>query len=134
MINVHWLDADENILQLDYIAPVLSWAEYDDAIERCCNMASQCSGNVYIIHNAGTTPMPEGNAIQHIRRAVRQTPPNVKMVVMVVTNLFALRLLELVMKLLFSRMMRMTKSLDGAYALIGLHSLTHEGRLSAGMP
>lgn len=134
MINVRWLDTDENIIQIDYFAPVESWGEYDDAIDRCYEMARSRPGSVYLIHHAGSTPMPEGNAIHHIRRAVRLMPPNIRLIVMVVTNLYALRLLELLMKIIFSRLFRMAKSLDEAYAIIGLHSLEREARTASQMP
>ncbi len=124
MITVGWDDDAEIIIKVDYEAPVESWAEYNNAIAACYDLARSRAYSVYIIHNPGSVPMPsEPGTLGHLRAATRTMPHNVPLCVMCIENIFARRIVSVVLKLLEQEAyrFRFAASLSDAYQLIHLH-------------
>jgi hypothetical protein len=111
VIEVYWKDDSETIVQLDYYAPVVSWAE---AVDESVEMAKVKAYTVHFLHNPGNTPMPRGNPLTELRRAYRKMPPNTGRVVMVVNNTFAIHIVDLAVKILGMRRARLVASLEEA--------------------
>src|SRR5207248_5936002 len=84
-----WTDPEKTVLQLNYEEPILSWDEYDVAVDHSWEMAGAAQHPISVIHNTGTAAMPKGPAIQHLRRAARTRPANVKMLITIIHNPFA---------------------------------------------
>jgi hypothetical protein len=103
MINVEWDNAEKTTIRLDYFEPIASWDEYQNAVKESYEMARSQAQNVYIIHNPGEATMPAGNAIAQIRRAVHAAPANTTAILMVISNDFARRILQVVIKITMSR-------------------------------
>jgi hypothetical protein len=103
MITVEWDNTQKTVIRLDYFEPIASWDEYQNAVKKSYEMARSQATNVYIIHNPGKTAMPAGNAIAQIRRAVNAAPANTAAILMVISNDFARRILQVVIKITMSR-------------------------------
>jgi hypothetical protein len=114
VIEAYWADADETIVQLDYYAPVVSWAEYHQAVDESIEMAKVKTHAVHFLHNPGNTPMPRGNPLTELRRAYRKMPPNTGRIVMVVNNTFAIHIVDLAIKILGMRRAHLVASLEEA--------------------
>lgn len=94
MITVYWLDDLQTCIRLDYFHPIESWEEYRLAVDKAFKMAAQKSYPVAIIHNANVTPMPSGNALEHLRYMRRNLPKNVHTSVGVVNHRVARRIVH----------------------------------------
>ena len=99
MIKVEWDNPEKTIVRLDYFDPVESWEEYQNAVKESYAMVRTQSHKVHLIHNPGKAQMPGGNAMAEIRRAIDLTPLNTGLVLMVISNMFARRITELMLKL-----------------------------------
>jgi hypothetical protein len=117
-ISVIWDNDEQTIIRLDYDEPVLSWSEYDSAVDESYQLVRKVTHPVDIIHNAGKVNMPKGSAFPHLQRAIRLQPANVKKIISVVSNLFARALLPIIIQHSVSRPITFAKSLDEARALI----------------
>lgn len=95
MIEVTWKNDEKTIIQLDYSNPINSWEEYQAAIDDAHRLAQSVKHSVMLLHNPNTTPMPAGNPIVQLRRAVAKTPDNVICIVMVITNRLARRMVDI---------------------------------------
>ena len=99
MINVAWDNAEKTVIRLDYYEPISSWEEYQEAVKESYEMAKTVSHTVDFIHNSQNAKMPEGNVIAQIRRAINASPANIASVLMVVSNDFARRVMEVVIRI-----------------------------------
>lgn len=99
MIEVKWHDAEQTIVRLDYFEPVESWDEYHKAVKEAYNLVRSKTYKVNVIHIPGKAQMPGGNAFAELRRVVETAPANTGHVYMVVSNMFARRMTEMMLKL-----------------------------------
>ncbi|CAG0957442.1 MAG: hypothetical protein IAE83_15955 [Anaerolinea sp.] len=118
MITVEWDAELENTVVMRYADPVRDWQEYHTASDAANELIKSRNGKVHLIHLAGRTKMPPGNPFPHIRSAVRAIPSNCESVVMVLDNLMAQRILELVMSKLFGRTIKFARSLNEAHTFL----------------
>lgn len=131
MITPMWDNAEKTIILVDYAAPVLSWDEYMLAVHRQMAMVQSQSHAVHLIHNTHDVPMPKGNALMYIRRAIEMQPANIGMVFMIIGNPFARRILETVVKMLPRyRNLHFAQSLEEAYQQIELVNRAASQRVS----
>jgi hypothetical protein len=100
MITVQWDNVEKTIVRLDYSDPIASWGEYQQAVKDAYNMAKSQPHSVHFIHNSQDSKMPDGNAIAEIRRAISGLPVNGGSVLMVISNDFARRVLQVVIRLM----------------------------------
>lgn len=98
MIRITWSKEIPCVICLDYVAPVKTWDEYHAAIQQAHELARTSSETVYFVHNPGTMPLPDGNPFPHIFRAMQIAPANTGGVLMLITNVFARRMMELLLK------------------------------------
>jgi hypothetical protein len=112
-----WINEDKTILQLNYEPPILSWEEYDDAIDLCAKMAMEVKHSVCVIYNPGSAAMPKGPVIQHLRRAARLMPTNVTIVVTDVQNSFARSIIATATRFIKFGNLTLVSSLDEAYVV-----------------
>jgi hypothetical protein len=117
-IFVTWDNEEKTLIRLDYDEPVLSWAEYDSAVDQSYQLARDVTHPVAIIHNAGKVNMPKSSAFPHLQRAIRLQPENVQRIISVVNNLFARALLPIIIKHSMNHPISFAKSLDEARALV----------------
>lgn len=117
-IIVNWDNPQQNIIRLDYVEPVLSWDEYDKAVDAAYELADGIDAMVDIIHNTGKVNMPSGSAFPHIQRALRIAPPNVGVTVAIVDNTFVRSLLPIILGSLTGNKIQFARSLDEARSLI----------------
>lgn len=117
-ISVIWDDEQKMTIRLDYAAPVLSWAEYDSAVDASYQLARSVLHEVCIIHNPGSVDMPKGSAFPHLRRAMRQQPDNVRRTISVVTNSFVRALMPIVLRQMGNPDVIFARSLDEARAVV----------------
>jgi hypothetical protein len=117
-INVAWDDQAHTIIRLDYHEPVLSWAEYDAAVDKSYALAYAVGYPLAIIHNTGNVSMPPGSAFPHVQRAMRQVPENVLVTVTIVENAFARALLPFIIRPMIGTQLKFAHSLDEARQII----------------
>jgi hypothetical protein len=117
-ITVAWDDHEHTVIRLDYHEPVLSWAEYDAAVDQSCALASATGYPLGIIHNTGNVSMPPGSAFPHVQRAMRQMPGNVLVTVTIVENAFARALLPFIIRPMIGTQLKFAHSLEEARQLI----------------
>jgi hypothetical protein len=113
-----WVNDEKTIIQLNYTPPILSWAEYDAAVDLGWEMAKEVPHTVYVIHNPGDAAMPEGQAMPHLRRAMRSTPANVGVTIAIVHNLFARSILSVFMRITRLNNLIFAASLDEAHRIV----------------
>ncbi len=119
MIKVYWADDAQTIIRLDYYEPVESWEEYTDAVKESFAMIRTKAHKVHMIHNPGKTSMPGGNPFSHIGKLMEQLPANGGMIVMVIANPFARRMMEILLKITVgANNYHFVKELDDAYQYI----------------
>ncbi len=99
MIQVYWSQHSPNIICLDYSAPVITWDEYHTAIQEAYALAQTHPETVYFLHNPRYTSMPDGNPFPELQRAMENAPRNTGGILMVITNVFARRMMELMLKI-----------------------------------
>jgi hypothetical protein len=99
MITVAWDNTEKTAIRLDYFEPIASWDEYRNAVKESFELAKSHNHPVHFIHNPQDAKMPAGNPIAEIRRAINGTPPNTASVLMVVSNDFARRIMEVVIRI-----------------------------------
>jgi phosphotransferase system IIB component len=120
MITVSWDNDEKTRIRVDYNDPVRSWDEYNAAVKEAADMIRSQEQTVHVIHNPGKTQMPPGNALMHVRRAIEQQPSNTGLTIMIISNPFARRILEVMIRLMAGRYRNlvMANSLEMAYQLI----------------
>jgi hypothetical protein len=118
MITVHWDNAEETIVRLDYADLIQGWEEYRAAVRQSYDLVRSKTHTVHLIHVTGSTKMPRGNALVHIRHAVTTAPTNTGFTFGIVSDMFAKSILELVMRLIAGHKFRFARSLQEAYAAI----------------
>lgn len=99
MIKVYWDNEEQTVVRLDYYDPVESWEEYLDAVKESFGMIRTKAHKVHMIHNPGKTQMPGGNPFSIIGNLMEQLPANGGMIVMVIANPFARRMMGLLLKI-----------------------------------
>ncbi len=114
MITVNWDPVLKNTVILQYSDPVNSWDEYRQAVATAYEMALSQSGKVNFIHNAGHTKMPSGNALAEVRATIRSAPANLGLVLMVVDNVAARRVLETIVRVILRSRVRFVESFEEA--------------------
>lgn len=114
MITVSWHPTLSNTILMEYTHPVLSWEEYDQANEQAYDLARKSGKPVYIIHNAGRTRMPAGNALVHLKKALRERPSNILGVIAVINNRIVSDIMNLTFKMVMGNIMTITSSLEEA--------------------
>ncbi len=132
MIRVYW-DTTQAVavVRLDYADPIVSWAEYDAAIEQAnALVAARAPDAVHVIHNPGQAHMPPGNPLVHLRQAVESAPDNISGLWMVVHNPLARYITQATLKMVVTseKVAKYTfvQSLDDAYAQIQVRELQHK--------
>ncbi|MCA9912057.1 MAG: hypothetical protein KC496_01855 [Anaerolineae bacterium] len=119
MIKVYWENEDQSIIRLDYSEPIESWDEYTSAVKESFAMIRTKPHKVHMIHNPGNTQMPGGNPFSIIGRLMDQLPANGGMIVMVIANPFARRMMDLLLKITIgAKNYYFVKELDEAHNLI----------------
>lgn len=125
-ITVHWDNAQQDIIRLDYVESVGSWDEYDSAVDAAYELAQTVSHMVDVVHNTGGIPMPPGSAFPHVQRAFRVMPANVGTCVAIVDNPFVRALLPIIIGRTMGGKFQFARSLEDA------HRLIERGRLLKG--
>lgn len=118
MITVNWDNVEQTIIRLDYADPVKSWDEYHEAIEKTYEMVQSKSYTVHMIHNPGKTKMPPGNPLFHITKAIRTLPQNAGLILMIIEDMMARRVVEAVVRLLIAKNAGFATSVDNAHERI----------------
>jgi hypothetical protein len=103
MIKANWHPHESHIILLDYSHPVHHWDEYDQAVDESHVLAQGVTHHVYIVHNAGRTRMPPGNAFLHLKRALDATPANVQAIFAVVNNRVVADIMTLTFRVLIGK-------------------------------
>ncbi len=99
MIRVYWSERSPHVIHLDYTDPIASWEEYHEAICQATEMSRSKPGTVYLLHNPGITPLPDGNPFPHLHKAMEVAAPNTNGTLMVISNVYARRIMELMLKI-----------------------------------
>ncbi|MCA9912058.1 MAG: hypothetical protein KC496_01860, partial [Anaerolineae bacterium] len=94
-----WSNEAPNVVCLDYSAPVETWEEYHAAMQKAYDLAQAHPQTVYFLHNPRHTAMPDGNPFPELQRAMQNAPRNTGAILMVITNVFARRMMELMLKI-----------------------------------
>lgn len=97
-ITVVWDNSAHTVIRLDYRLPIASWEEYRAAARETAALANTVPHAVSVIHNAGGVPMPAGSPFPHVQYAAGVMPPNVGMIVAVVSNRFVQTLLPIILR------------------------------------
>ncbi len=119
MIKVYWDNEEQTIVRLDYHDPVESWEEYLEAVKKGIVLMRTKSHKVHVIHNPGKTQMPGGSPFTYLREALDLEPTNSGLMVMVISNVFARRMMSLMLKITVgAKNYRFANSIDDAYTLI----------------
>lgn len=122
MIKVYWQTEEKRLVRLDYYDPIATWDEYMGAITEAYDMVLSQPHDVHMIHNPGSASMPKGNALQYLRRVINLQPANTGAVVMIVENMFARRITEIILRLSANVPNYLyAKSLDDAFKLLEEH-------------
>ncbi|MFZ4825792.1 MAG: hypothetical protein ACOYLB_00410 [Phototrophicaceae bacterium] len=104
------------IIRMDYVHPVADWDEYTAAVYRSYALADQFIGqSVYIVHNAQNVPMPKGNPYRIIQKAMQDVPPHVVYVIACISNLYAVAVVNFVVRNLAQVNVVFYKTIDLAY-------------------
>ena len=89
---------------------------------------------VHLLHNPGATRMPKGNAFVHIRRAMLTAPQNTGLMVMVITDVFAKNVIEVLLRLVIHQSTRFARALNEAHAIINLWQEMKQSTQAASQP
>lgn len=92
----NWYDDTKTILVFKFTEPAITtWDEYDLAIDEGWAMIRAVKHDVFPVFAAGTTPMPTGNPMPHLRRSLRILPKNVPTTLNIVDNRFVEAILQM---------------------------------------
>lgn len=81
-IDVSWVDAEKNLIQLDFKKPyITTWDEYHAAVQQSYVLAESVDHLVAVIFCAYDATMPPGAPLIHMREAINNVPNNVITVV-----------------------------------------------------
>lgn len=119
-ITVAWDNEEKTICRVKFDEP-LTWAEYDEAIDKLWNAIKSVDHSVDVI--ATMTPgtsLPKGMPLSHLQRAAQTQPPNVDLVVMVDYSPFVKAFIRILARLNVNaaKSARFAPSLDAAYELL----------------
>ena len=104
------------IIRLDYQHPVIDWAEYTTAVYRSYDLANQFNGQaVYLVHNPQDVPMPKGTPYRIIQKALQDVPPHVVYTFSCITNLYALAVINFVVRNLVSAKLLIYRTPEQVY-------------------
>lgn len=124
MIHVYWSHHTPNVICLDYSAPVASWDEYHAALQTAYTLASTHSEAVYFLHNLHHSGLPDGNPFPEFQRAMENAPRNTGGILMVIANVYARRMMELMFKVANAdSVYYFVAGEEDAYALLQEHRL-----------
>ena len=114
-----WYDDTKAILIFEFSDPhITTWDEYHDATDAGWKMIQDISHEVFVVMDAGDTPMPKGNPMPHLRRSLRVLPQNVPIVINIVDNMFAEVVLNMLEKIQMTRKMIIVNSWDETHTYI----------------
>lgn len=87
-ITVEWDDPEKTVILITISHPV-TWEGFNDSMDEMIALAQSASHRVDIISNPGSTPMPSGSPLPHLKRVYARLPEHVGMNVACITNPFA---------------------------------------------
>ncbi len=116
-ITAEWDDAEKTIILITISEPI-TWPMFHEGVEQAMALARTVSHRVDIISNPGSTPMPPGPAIPHLRTAFAAFPPNMVMNVAIITNSFARVMSSVAGQIYLGSRFRTVNSVEAARAII----------------
>jgi hypothetical protein len=82
-INVTWDNSEKSAIRFDFEGQ-WSWSEFDLSVDRAHEMAKPIVSRVgYVFNFLRSAPMPHGLPLLHFRRALKYTPPNTGLTVII---------------------------------------------------
>ncbi|MCK6578821.1 MAG: hypothetical protein L6Q98_12005 [Anaerolineae bacterium] len=119
-VTVEWDNAEKTILRTDSYGH-WTWDEYHHAVDTALAMIRAVDHEVHLVnvrHLDSTAP--EGNALPHLRRVMRDLPKNHRLTIMVNPNLRSKMLMNVMKSIvpIFTRTFLMAASMDEARTLI----------------
>jgi hypothetical protein len=122
-VAVEWHNAEKTIL-LVTITPPMTWDMYDAGVDEALAQADSVGHRVDIVLNPGSTPLPSGSALPHFKRAAERLPPNVELLVSIITNLIARTMSTLAGQIYLGHRFKYAGSVEQALEII--HKLRAE--------
>lgn len=116
-MNVTWDDPEKTIIRAD-ILPPMTWQMYDDGVDEIVRLAKSVPYRVDIINHAGTTPMPPGSPLPHLKRAFRLLPSNVGMLISSINNVFARTMTSVVGRAYFGPRFKVVETVEIGWDII----------------
>ncbi|MEO0561247.1 MAG: hypothetical protein AAF125_03990 [Chloroflexota bacterium] len=106
-----WLCEDQQFLLVEYTGDgVTSWDAYDRGIDEAWGLAEQSTTDVIVIFAAYNSPMPVGDPLPHLRRALQTRPRNVSSVIGIVSSRYESTVMSMFVRLAGVRGMRVVAS------------------------
>jgi hypothetical protein len=94
-IRYSWDDPENTVIRL-YIGDLWDWDDLSEAMTNVANMVASVEYQVdFIVIMRSSTPLPEGNAMLHIRNVAKLLPRNSGILVMVGGNTIGNRTLKM---------------------------------------
>lgn len=103
-INLHWADPSKTVICYTLIAPY-TWTDFHEANEKCWQMIDNANMPVDLILNVSEVDRIPRNAHIHIPDALKNTHPNLNMIVFVGMNVYT-RTIRNSMSRLFPHVLR----------------------------
>ncbi len=116
-MSVDWDDAEHSIILITITYPV-TWEVFDAGVDEAVRLAKTVPHRVDIISNPGPTPMPDGSPLPHLQRAFGNFPPNVVLMVALITNTFARITTSVAGQVYLGPRFKVVDSLEAAYAIV----------------
>ena len=87
-ITVEWDDPQRTVILISISHPV-TWEGFNDSMDEVIQLTQSVTHRVDVISNPGSTPMPAGSPLPHLKRVYSRLPANVGINVACITNPFA---------------------------------------------
>ncbi|MBK8024805.1 MAG: hypothetical protein IPK19_26150 [Chloroflexi bacterium] len=120
-VTVEWDNSERTILRTDSHGH-WTWDEYHHAVDAALVMMQSVDHDVHLVNvRHSDSVQPDGNALPHLRRVMRDLPGNHRLTIMVNTNMRSKLMVGIFRRVvpIFSRTFLMASSLEDARDLIG---------------
>jgi hypothetical protein len=119
-ISAEWDDEGQTVLMITF-KPGWTLGELEGTLQRGLDLSKDLDHPFYGIGDMRAAPkMPSGHAISQLRSAAQQSPPNIRCLYIVGSDLFFISLLSVMQRIIpmTARMWRVVPTMAAAYALI----------------
>ena len=123
-VTVNWDDPEKTIILITITTP-MTWELYDEGIDEARQLALSVPYRVDVISNPGSSEMPPGPSLPHLRRAYANFPDNISVIVAVITNVFSRIMSLMTGQLYLGPRFRVVESVEAARTMI------HKSRVAA---